>query len=217
VDNGAALPGEIPAGTRRRWDAAMAQLSDLVLAAPDLYQRAMALVGQIASTMRPDCTDPVSLLAAAGRAEAVAAAAARDTGMSAAGLRPDLIAAAALSMLSRELTQTQARRDRLARLRAAGEHGPAWVLVEETGEPGQALPSGYRRIDVHVPTGAAVIASIEPDETLTRPVYRVLRARIDPATGILGSDADGGSPAKEYTDRQAWEAAQARARSGQRG
>ena len=70
---------------------------------------------------------------------------------------------------------------------------------------------------MHVPTGAAVIASIEPDETLTRPVYRVLRARIDPATGILGSDADGGSPAKEYTDRQAWEAAQARARSGQRG
>lgn len=206
------MPTDILAVSRQRWDAAMAELSNLVLAAPELYETAMTLVRQTADVLRPECTSPASLLAAVDRAEAVADAAARKVGPPAVGLRPDVVAAASLALLLREATERQACLERLSRLAAARDQGLAWAVVEEAGDP-QGEASAYRRVDVHVASGAALIASAGPDDTFTRRVYSLMRARLDLATGGLRADADGGA-VEEYAGRPEWQAAQVRARSG---
>lgn len=206
------MPTDVLAVSRQRWDAAMAELSNLVLAAPELYETAMTLVRQTADVLRPECTSPASLLTTVDRAGAVAAAAAGKAGPPAVGLRPDVIAAASLALLLREVTERQARLERLSRLAAARDEGLAWTVVEEAGDP-QDEASVYRRVDVHVATGAALIASAGPDETFSGRVYWLLRARLDLATGGLGPDPDGGA-VEEYPDQAVWQAAQVRAHGG---
>lgn len=204
------MPADVTAVSRQRWDAAMAELSNLVLAEPELYETAMTLVRRTADVLRPECTSPASLLTMVDRAGAVAAAAAGKAGRAGVGLRPDVIAAASLAFLLREVTERQARLERLSRLAAARDQGLAWAVVEEAGDP-QDEASVYRRVDVHVATGAALIASAGPDDTFSRRAYWLLRARLDLATGGLGPDPDGGA-VEEYPDRAAWQAAQVRAR-----
>lgn len=205
----------IPAQVRGNWEAAEAEISNMLLAAPDLYERAFTLVRLTADALRPRCTDLTSLLAAADRPEdsaAVVAEAADAAGVSTAALRLDLIASVALAMRSREIAGERAREARLARLTQAREERQTWTLVEEFGHPDRALVTPYRRVDVHVSSGVALIASIEPDETFARAVYRLEWARLDPATGGLVRDEEPTGAPAEYDGRRAWEAASAEAR-----
>lgn len=204
-------PAAVPAYTRQGWDAAMAELSNLVLAAPEMYESAMTLVRRTVDALRPECPDVAALLAAVDRARALAAAAAEQAGLPAAGLRPELIAGASLALLMREVTERQVRGDRLAHLAAARDQGLDWAVLEEIGDPGGPAP-GYRRVEVHVATGAALIASVELDGTLSRPAYWLRPAWFDPATGSLGPTGDD-SAGQEYPDQAGWQAAQAQARA----
>ncbi|MGH3321421.1 MAG: hypothetical protein ACRDN9_14850 [Streptosporangiaceae bacterium] len=216
VSAGEALRGEageskVPARIRRSWAAASAEISNMVLAAPDLYERSMILVRRTADTLRPECPDLASLLAFVDRAETRAAEAAEEAGVSTAGLRLDLVASIALAMRSREITGERTLRARLARVSLARDEGRTWAVVEQFGDPSEALVTPYRRIDVHVATGAALIASVEPDETFARAVYRLQWARLNPETGRLRPGEDLAARPDEYTDFEAWEAALAEA------
>ena len=194
----------VPLATRRRWDAASAELSNLVLAAPDLYERAMILVRRTADLLREQCPDLSSLLRTADHAEAA--------GVTTVGLRLDLVASAALAIRSREIADERTRRTRLGRVSAARGERRAWAVVEEQGEAEAALLAPYRRTEVHVATGVALVASAEPDETFARVVYRMGWARLDLGTGRLRTDEGLPAQPEEYGDRRAWEAALAQAR-----
>ena len=58
-------------------------------------------------------------------------------------------------------------------------------MVEETGSADRAPFVPYQRIEAEVSSGRALIISIEPDETLSRAVYRLDQGQIDLATGGL--------------------------------
>jgi hypothetical protein len=179
--------GQVPAATLRAWDEAEAKLFPLVLARPEEYERSLRLIQALVARLRTDCRDIASLLAASGRGGELAAAVAEpgDLGAAAAGPRLDLIAAAACAMRYRELvaeTVAAARRDRFGQARG----GPGgWTVVEEIGDASRAPYLPYQRVEAHVPSGRAVLISIEPDESLTGSVWRLDSARLDPATGRL--------------------------------
>jgi hypothetical protein len=198
-----AAPGErqvgVPVWLLRAWDAAEAQLFPLIMARPDAYERSLSLVQLLLAGLRSSCPDVQALLAQAARGDAIVAevgglrsdragagAAGRSTVPDvSAGLRLDLIAAAACAMRYRELTAASAAACRLdAVMRARGE-GAAWAVVEETGDQARAPYQPYQRVEAHVPTGRAVIISIEPDETLVNAVWRLDEADIDLASGRL--------------------------------
>jgi hypothetical protein len=202
---GASGPGarDVPRTVLRAWDEAEARLFPLVMARPDLYQRSVSAIQLLLGRLRETCLDMPALLAANERGGDLAAADLAD-----AEIRPELVAAAACAMRYRELVASLAAADRLAALARARDAGQSWTVVEENGSLDRLPYVPYQRIEAEVGSGRAVIVSIEPDETLSRAVYRLDRGQIDPAAGGLQI----GDPIGSYLDPDSFEAALCQAR-----
>jgi hypothetical protein len=106
-------------------------------------------------------------------------------------------------MRYRELVASLAAQGRLAALTRARDQGESWAVVAETGSEDRAPFVPYQRIEAEPGTGRAAIISIEPDETLSRALYRLDWGQIDLATGGLRIGEAIGS----YLDRDAFAAA----------
>jgi hypothetical protein len=191
---------EFPRAVLRSWDEAEARLFPTIMARPDVYQQAVSLIQQLLGRLRETCLDLPSLLAAHERGGDLVdeLAEGADT-----GIQPGLVAAAACAMRYRELVASLAAQGRLAALTRARDQGESWAVVAETGSEDRAPFLPYQRIEAEPGTGRAVIISIEPDETLSRALYRLDRGQIDRATGGLQVGEAIGS----YLDRDAFAAA----------
>jgi hypothetical protein len=188
---GASAPGpasarsgarEVPRSVLRSWDEAEARLFPTIMARPDVYQQSVSLIQRLLGRLRETCRDLSSLLAAHERGGDLVDELAEGA---AAGIQPDLVAAAACAMRYRELVAELAAQGRLAALARARDQGQSWTVAEETGSEDRAPFVPYQRIEAAADTGRAVIISIEPDETLSRAVHRLDRGQIDLATGGL--------------------------------
>ena len=170
----------VPRAVLRSWDEAEARLFPTIMARPDLYQQAVSLIQRLLGRLRETCPDLPSLLAAHERGGDLA-----DGVQPGLGVQPDLVAAAACAMRYREIFASLTAQGRLAALTRARDQGESWAVVEETGSLDRAPFVPYQRIEAEVGTGRALIISIEPDETLSRAVYRLDQGQIDLATGGL--------------------------------
>jgi hypothetical protein len=195
---------EVPRAVLRAWDQAEAQLFPTIMARPDVYQQSVGLIQRLLGRLRETCPDLPALLAANERGADLLDEDA------AAGIQPDLVAAAACAMRYRELVASLAAQGRLAALARARSAGRAWAVVSETGSEDRAPFVPYQRVEAEVGTGRAVIISIEPDETLSRAVYRLDHGQVDLASGALRIGEAIGS----YLDREAFAAALREARPG---
>jgi hypothetical protein len=200
----------VPAETLRSWDEAEARLFPLVMSRPEAYQRALVLIQEALGKLRSGCNDIPALLAESARGAALLAdtAGGADDRDFLSGIRLDLIAAAACAMRYRELKAALADRERAAALADARARGESWAVVEESGDLARVPYLPYQRVEADVASGRAVIVSIEPDETLSRPVWRLDEAALDPATGRLVIGAEVGS----YASAGAFDAALASVR-----
>jgi hypothetical protein len=188
----AGQPG-VPASVLRSWDEAEARLFPLVMAQPELYQRALGGVQHLLGWLRETCRDLPALLAAHERGgDLLAGAGVPEVP----GVRPALIAAAACATRYRELVAELAAAARLEALAQARAKGLPWTVVEENGQPERAPYVPYQRVEAEPGTGRAVIVSIGPDETLSRAVYRLDAGQIDLASGALRI----GDPLGTYLD-----------------
>ena len=174
---------DVPPPVLRAWDEAEARLFPLVMAHPDLYEQSVTAIQRLIGRLRESCPDLPALLAAHEHGAELAAEEAADA--STAGIRPDLLAAAACAMRYRELVASHAASGRLAALATARDQGVSWAVVEEIGSQDRAPYVQYQRIEAEVATGRAVIVSIGLDETLSRAIHRLDEAEIDLATGGL--------------------------------
>jgi hypothetical protein len=182
-------------------------LFPLVMARPEEYERSLALIAVLLGWLRSRCQDVPALLAQSARGEAIVADAAGELsgdqgeprldqpGLRT-GARAELIAAAACAMRYRELAAENAARGRRDVLAEASARGESWAVVGEAGEQSRAPYLPYQRVEAHVPSGRAVIISIEPDPALNA-VRRLDEATLDPATGRLVVGAEIGSYASE--------------------
>jgi hypothetical protein len=191
---------QVPRAVLRSWDEAEARLFPTIMARPDVYQQAVSLIQQLLGRLRETCLDLPSLLAAHERGGDLVDELAEGAD---AGIQPGLVAAAACAMRYRELVASLAVQGRLAALTRARDQGESWAVVAETGSEDRAPFIPYQRIEAEPGTGRAVIISIEPDETLSRALYRLDRGQIDLATGGLQVGEAVGS----YLDRDAFAAA----------
>jgi hypothetical protein len=199
---------DIPLAVLRSWDEAEARLFPQVMARPDVYQQAVSMISQLAARLRETCPDLAALIAEHARGGDLATS--ELPGVRAAGIQPDLLAAAACAMRYRELVASQAAQGRLAGLAQAREQGLSWVVVEENGSADRAPYIPYQRVEAEVSSGRALVVSIEPDETLSRAVHRLDEGRIDLATGGLQI----GDPVGSYLDPDEFAAALQRAKGG---
>jgi hypothetical protein len=188
----AARSPQVPAEVLRSWDQAEAKLFPLVMARPDVYERALRMIADLAARLRETCPDVPALLAAHERGADLVTE-------PSVGIGPELVAAAACAMRYREIVTTGAAQRRLAALARARDQGLEWTVVEENGDLARAPYIPYQRVEAQVRTGRAVIISVEPDETLTGAVHRIDAADLDLATGTLHPGAELGS----YHDAEA--------------
>jgi hypothetical protein len=181
---------QVPTAVLRSWDQAEAKIFPLVMARPEVYERALRMISDVASRLRETCPDLPALLAAHERGADLVTE-------SQPGIGPELIAAAACAMRYREIVTAGAAQGRLAALARARDQGLDWTVVEENGDRARAPYLPYQRVEADVRSGGAVIIAIEPDETLVRAVYRLDAAEIDLRTGALRAGAELGSYADE--------------------
>ena len=187
---------QVPIAVLRSWDQAEAKIFPLVMARPEVYERALHLIADLAARLRKTCPDLPALLAAHERGADLVTEPSP-------GVGPELIAAAACAMRYRELVTIGAAQGRLAALARARDEGLDWTIVEENGDPARAPYLPYQRVEAHVRSGRAVIISIEPDETLVGAVHRLDAAEVDLGTGGLHAGAELGSYASEQEAAQA--------------
>jgi hypothetical protein len=211
-----AIPA-IPANLRASWDQAEARVYQVVLTRPDLYQRAVVLVGQVSAALVTQCRDPAGLVARAGQEQAAGwpqvHQVAEEAAVPMAGLDPDQVGRAACAMAARELVATATRLDRRDRLIAARRNGSepaAWVLLEESGDPAGVAWAPYRRLQVQAGSGRGVLVSTEPDDDLVGVLHRVLPVRVDPSSGELLVLVGDGELPPAHPDAPSREAAVAR-------
>ena len=195
----------MPRSVLRSWDQAEARLFPTIMARPDVYQQSVSLIQRLLGQLREACLDLPALLAAHERGGDLVDELAEGAE---AGIQPDLVAAAACAMRYRELVASLAAEGRLAALARARSQGRSWAVVEENGSEDRAPFVPYQRVEAEAGTGRAVIVSIEPDETLSRAVYRLDHGQVDLATGALRIGEAIGS----YLDREAFAAALREAR-----
>jgi hypothetical protein len=203
----------VPLEVLRAWDQAEASLFPVVMARPELYQQVIGVIQGLAARLRETCRDLPALLAAHGQGAGLLSGGpppGEPAAWAAAGLRPEHVAAAACAMRYRELAAELAARARLEALAGARAGGRPWAVVEESGSLERVPPVSYQRVEADVTTGRAVIVSASPDETLSRAVYRLDLARLDPATGALQI----GDPVGSYPDPAACDAALQQIRDG---
>jgi hypothetical protein len=204
--------GTVPAEILRVWDTAEARLFPLVMARPEEYERSLALIGVLLGWLRSRCQDVPALLAQSERGAAIVTDAAGelsgdqgeprlDRGRLGTGVRGDLIAAAACAMRYRELVAENAARARRAAIAAAAARGESWAVIEEIGDQGRAPYLPYQRVEAHIPTGRAVIISIEPDENMNA-VRRLDEATVEPSSGrlLIGEEIGSFASAAELDD-----------------
>jgi hypothetical protein len=194
------------------WQHAEAQLYPAVTERPDLYQRIVLLVRRTVDRLRAEGPATSALLAAAARGAGLVADVVDESGLSAAELDLDLVARAALAMRYREVRGEQALLRRLRLIAEARRAGQPWAVVEEAGhfEGDPFLP--YRRLEVEVATGRALLVEATPDEEFRLAQHTVAETRVDLDSGaVLASPA--GAPVVPLPDAETREA-RARAAKG---
>jgi hypothetical protein len=197
----------VPAATAASWRAAEGQLFAAVLGAPEVYQRALVLVGTTASRLRLLGPSTQALLGAAAEIAALVREVAAAGGLAPDALDPDLVGRAALALRHREVVGEQAAARRLRVLRDAAARGAAWVVLEESGDWDGDPLAPYRRLEAHVASGRALLVTARPDEDLRGSRHAVEVVQVDLATArIEASPAATDAPVEclSAADREAY-------------
>lgn len=183
---------------RSSWRTAEATMFSLGDGDVERYERAITLVravadelGGVDSTtalvdMWPDCLSIVR--AAAERAE-----------LTVGSLPPEQIAGCAFAIRHAELHAEEVRRARMSRVAAARGEGADWVLLHESGDLLAGFADPYGSTRMHVASGLAIVARVQPDLTTGAAMRTLTVVRLDPTTGDL-VDADPGVADVAYSD-----------------
>ena len=198
-------PG-IPPAAVVRFTAAEARLYPLAMVDPETYERAVTLTGTLLKDLRATCTDIDAVL---HRREALMLAlteATDEARPSLIGCTPETLVDAASALRCRELEAQLGAAAAEARVTAAREAGQEWLAEEP--DPAAVMAGFYRRIELHVPTGAVLVSSVEVGSTGAPAAYKL---QLIPAPNATGLSAD--ELTQTYQDRASWALATQRRRA----
>jgi len=116
----------------------------------------------------------------------------------------DEIAGAGFAMRRRELLAELAERRRRAVIAEAREAGQTWAVVHESGDMTAGLADPYQCIELHIATGLAVVATVEPDPSTMKPVYVAQVAEMGDEDGNVASGMDAAALGEIEADDSAY-------------
>lgn len=176
---------------RTRWRAAEDRLFPIALVDPDGYRRALSVVAGLLQELRVSTTsfdrllaldvDPGPLLRAA-RAE---------------GDADRLAVDASFAVRDRELVAATERDRRAGAVAAARSAGATWVDLE--GSWPAVCDTGIRHTEMHLATGRALVAAVDPYSGDGAYRLEVVVLDVDTGAAIDTTDQD-----QQFTDRARW-------------
>ena len=154
------------------WNESERRLYPTATTNPDAYKSAVKLVRAVADALAPvaDLEDLAEHWES--RSDTMDEATKATGEVPAYGLDAE-IAGAGFALRRRELLAEQAEHRRLASIAAARRAGRDWAVVHEQGRLGSGLVDPYQCIELHLPTGLAMVSMVEPDPSTMSPVYVV--------------------------------------------
>jgi hypothetical protein len=194
--------GEMTAATARAaWGESERQLYAVAVSDPSHYEQVILAVRAVADHLRA-ATSIGQLLSMWSQG-----AAAFDPVISATSpaLMPFIknqVVGAAFALREREIRELELRQTTLKRIEGARRSGDAWVLLDESGNLEAGLFAPYRSMEMHLPTGYAVISMVQQDPSLGTPIYVLAVVKLDPLSGELLDATPGIEDWREHAKRE---------------
>ena len=154
------------------WNESERRLYPTATTNPDAYQSAVTLVRAVADALAA-VADLEDLAERWEHRSAILDEAVRATGESIAYGLTEATAGCGFAFRRRELLAERAERRRRESISAARQAGRAWAVIHEQGDLGSGLVDPYQCMEVHLPTGLAVVSMVEPDPSTMTPLYVV--------------------------------------------
>jgi len=194
----------------REWAEAEEKLYPVITVRPDLYEVCASLVRALANHLSqvPD----VDALAATFRStsfERDAAAAGIQQNEVPPDLNRDLVRGAAYALSAREIASRGTSSDTLRAIQAAKRAGESTATVWSEGD--NELWPPYRRVEMSIGTGRAIVSSTELDPETMVSKFFLTAIQLDPVTGA-SLDEEPLVPETSFTHPEEWHAAAAELR-----
>lgn len=185
-----------------RWRQGEERLYPIVMVRPDLYERSAVLVRSLADSLEgvPDMDALVATYRVGDASADFARAEIADDEVPS-EIDRDLVRDAAYHHRARALAMrapVEEAQRLIARARVAGD---ATAVLWSQGE--NELAPGYRRVEMSITTGHAVIALTELSSETFQPTFVVEGHLLDPDSGESAGDQPF-APRREFTDPQEW-------------
>ena len=109
-----------------------------------------------------------------------------------------------------EIRASEHERQQARIVETARSEGSAWARLHETGDLSSGLASPYQTIDMHLATGAAIVAAVESNPMTARANHVLTVIRMDPETAVPVDIDPGIAEVEEHDDPQEFLAARDR-------
>ena len=187
---------------RSSWRASEQSLYSIGGGDVERYQRAVRLVRAVVDDLL-DVTSTDALVDRWPEAGGIVTAAAERAGLTLGSLSVDQVAGAAFALRHGALQAEESRRARSELIAAAKAEGADWVVLHETGDPLAGFADPYGSTSMHLESGLAIVAAVQPDLTTGAAVHTLTVVRLDLRTG------DPGIADLQYSDSSSFRSGQA--------
>jgi hypothetical protein len=175
---------------RSSWLAAEQSLYSLGGGDVGRYERAVTLVRAVVDELRgtDSTTALVDMWPEAGT---IVANAAERAGVSLGSLPIDQVAGAGFALRHSALRDAESRFARAGLIAAARAESAEWVVLHETGDPLAGFADPYGSIRLHLASGLAIVAGVQPDQRTGAVAHTLTVVGLDPVNGDLLDDDPG--------------------------
>lgn len=184
----------------------------LATSAPASYEQLIRLARAVADSLA-DVTSTEQLASAWAEAQAAVTRVAETSGLPLGGLPVDHVAGVAFALRDREIRVIEHHQQQVHLIEAAVAAGEEWVLLHEQGSVEHGLMNAYQAIELHRPTGVALVSSVEQNPADGAANYVLTVIRMDPVNGTPTDIDPGIAETQEHADPDVFEASRSALRS----
>ncbi len=191
---------------RAQWKEAERRMYPLATTAPAKYEQVVRIARQLANDLASVTTE-TDLVAAwddHGQRTGVAAA---NANVPLGDLSGVDVAGTGFALRDAEIRSLGHQRDQQQLVAAAHARGDAWVRLHETGDLSRGLYDPYQAIDLHLASGAAIVASVETEPSTGAANHVLTVIKMDPFSGVPTDIEPGIADVQEHADEGSFERA----------
>lgn len=191
---------------RAQWKEAERRMYPLATTAPAKYEQVVRIARQLANDLA-SVTTGLDLVAAWDDHAVRTGDAASSANVPLGDLSGVDVAGTGFALRDAEIRSLEHHRDQQQLVAAARARGDAWVRLHEAGDLGRGLYDPYQAIDLHLASGAAIVATVETEPSSGAAIHVLTVIKMDSFSGVPTDIEPGIADVQEHADGAAFERA----------